>query len=155
MTNLKLRRINSNDIELLFLWANDKLVRENAFNQKRIEWENHLKWFDKMYSNNNCILLILELNEKPLGQIRFDKSHDDDIWQIDYSIATEFRGRGLGKELIRKGLIYMYQHYPNTIIIAKVKAVNIPSIKVFTQLGFDSKKINGLIEFSFRQKIEI
>lgn len=150
---LKLREADLSDCKLLFKWANDPIVRENALDTNVIHWENHQRWFQAKLLSSYTHILILE-NDQNLGQIRFDKYPDEDIWQIDYSIESRFRGLGLGKELIRKGLIFMKQHYPNAIIVAKVKTVNIPSIKIFAQLGFDSKRINGLIEFSLPPRME-
>ena len=42
---LHFRFANMNDIELYYNWANDKLVRENSYNQNSISLDEHTKWF--------------------------------------------------------------------------------------------------------------
>ena len=42
---LSLRKVNLNDVELIFKWANDPDVRNNSFNTNQIVWDEHVKWF--------------------------------------------------------------------------------------------------------------
>ena len=35
--NLSLREVNAKDIDLLYQWANDKTVRQNAFHTEQIQ----------------------------------------------------------------------------------------------------------------------
>lgn len=139
---LKIRSSSYEDCEYLFKWANDEDVRQNAFNSAPIPWEQHKEWFSKKISDINTKIFILELENTPVGQVRFEK--ESDYWKIDYSIKKEFRGKGFGKIILEKSIPEI-----NGTLKAWVKIENVGSIKVFEKLGF-RKEINGnVIEFQY------
>ena len=45
--NLSLREVNAKDIDLLYQWANDKTVRQNAFHTEQIPYADHRMWFTR------------------------------------------------------------------------------------------------------------
>lgn len=134
---LSLREADIKDAELLFNWANEINVRTNSINQEPIIWENHLKWFSKKLNDSETKILILISEDKLLGQIRIDLV--DSYWNIDYSIDNQFRGKGLGKEIV-KLVLNKYEDYK---FKATVKKQNKASIKVFANLGFQKEQIES------------
>nr|WP_294859562.1 GNAT family N-acetyltransferase [uncultured Fluviicola sp.] len=137
---LNLRRVNDEDALLLFDWANDPEVRNNAFNSDPIDWENHLKWFRGKLNNENSRIYILLDQSIPVGQIRFDREKDN--WLIDYSISSSNRGKGFGKKIVSLAL---EEFGPETRLIAKVKPENAASLQVFKSNGFDLFEQNDKI----------
>ena len=127
---MQLRSVNINDAKLLFDWANDDMVRANAFTPEKIEWENHIEWFKKKLKSNKTKLYILEIDNKPVGQIRLD--FEADCWLIDYSIERNERGKGYGKLIIREATAIN----ENMKLKAIVKSSNTSSQKIFKRLGF-------------------
>jgi RimJ/RimL family protein N-acetyltransferase len=125
-----LRYAEIKDSELLFNWANDKEVRNNSINQQHINWDNHLKWFTSKLNTSETKILILECDDNALGQIRIDLVGD--FWIIDYSIDHQFRGIGLGKEIVR----LILNKFPGYKFKATVKKENMASLGVFNKLGF-------------------
>lgn len=134
---ISFRKANENDAKLLFDWANDKDVRINSLNQFPILWENHLQWFESKLNSPNTLIFILERENEPLGQIRFDKVGE--FWEIDYSIDKKERGKGYGKIIVKQGLDY----FKDGIYKARVKKENISSKKVFLSLGFLSMNLKS------------
>jgi len=134
---MKIRDANFSDAELLFTWVNDYDVRQNSFNQNSILWENHLKWFNKKILDNNVKIFILELDSLPVGQIRYELT-EDNKWIIDYSISKNYRGRGLGKQIISMTIAL----FKNGVFYGQVKSNNIASKKAFESNGFT--KLNAL-----------
>jgi RimJ/RimL family protein N-acetyltransferase len=132
-----LREVNLKDAEILFDWVNEKNVRTNSMNQKPILWENHLEWLEKKLNNPDTKIFILVSGDNLLGQIRIDLI--DGFWNIDYSIDNKFRGKGLGKEIVKK-LIVKFESYR---FKATVKKENIASVKVFKSLGFKKNQIES------------
>ncbi len=131
---LSLREAVIKDAELLFNWANEINVRTNSINQEPVIWENHLKWFTKKLNDSETKILILTFEDILLGQIRIDLI--DNFWNIDYSIDYQFRGKGLGKDIVRL-LLNKYEDYK---FKATVKKKNKASLKVFTNLGFKKEE---------------
>lgn len=121
-----------NDAKLLYDWSNEPSVRSNSFNSEPIEWEDHVKWFNKKLESHTTKIFILYQGITPLGQVRLDFVNR--CWEIAYSIDKNYRGKGLGKKIIEIAQSKIPQ---NTTLKASVKNENIASIKVFKQLGFE------------------
>lgn len=131
MNQLMLREADEQDEKLLFDWANNFDVRNNANNSEPINWEQHIKWFaNKRLSKENAIFIFSNAQHRPVGQVRID--WDNGSWAIDYSVDKAFRGLGIGKEMISQSIAQK----PGATFSAQVKLSNLASIKVFEVLGF-------------------
>ena len=131
---LSVRKANDSDSLLYWYWANDPVVRRNAFNQQTIEWERHQEWFEYYSKNPGTILLLIESEFSPIGQVRFDWSSSKYI--ISYSLAKQYRGYGLGEVMLKRAIDYLQQEVPSFTLVGKIKAANTASIKVFKRLDF-------------------
>jgi predicted acetyltransferase len=118
---------------LLFHWANDSTVRNNAFNTDPIEYSGHCQWFANCMQRDDVQIFILVKNSALVGQVRFNI--EEGKAEIDYSISSESRGKGLGNVIIRLG-IEEANRMGIKELIAKVKDKNIPSQRVFLNNGF-------------------
>ncbi|CAM4084873.1 GNAT family N-acetyltransferase [Flavobacterium sinopsychrotolerans] len=144
----KIRYASVEDSKILFDWANDADVRENAFNTEKIKWENHQEWFRSKMECSKTIVFILEMDSIPVGQVRFDYDTVNKYWLLDYSIDKKQRGLGLGSLLIN----YSIKKVKGDIR-AFVKTENISSCKVFEKNNFFIKtNIEGIIEYRFESK---
>ena len=100
---LSLREVTAKDMDLLYEWANDPTVRQNAFHTEPIPYEDHKMWFAKNLADREVLMYILcsisaGEKEEPLGQIRL--SIEEDKALIDYSVDASRRGQGLGAKMI-------------------------------------------------------
>jgi RimJ/RimL family protein N-acetyltransferase len=66
--------------------------------------------------------------------VRFERQ--DRGWEIHYSIARVFRGRGLGRPLLETALLDLSAYAPGVLLFGQVKDTNNPSRKIFESLGF-------------------
>lgn len=141
--NLQIRPIEGSDCELLFKWANDKLVRSNAINKELISWEDHLQWFSKCISSDETKIFIMETNGFPVGQVRFDKDKEG-FWIIDYSIDPAHRSKGYGNLLLTYGM----NEFPldERRFIGYVRSSNEASKKVFEKIGFKQSSLTIMEE---------
>lgn len=125
-----LRNVTQQDIELLFEWANDYAVRKNSFNTEQILFEDHVRWFNKMMSDEDVLQFIMMVDDTPVGQIRFVINKDEA--EIGYSIAKEYRGKGYGHKILQLSTALVSEEYPGIHkLIAKVKPDNAASNKLF------------------------
>ena len=138
--------IDLNDMRLYWVWANDKMVRQNANNKKYIDWENHINWFEDKLIDKNCSLYLVLANGFPIGQVRFE--NEGDRTRIDYSIAKQFRGRKMGKRILSKAINEFHKNNNNRIIFGEVLLDNIASAKTFSSLGFSMDTKQGIKIFS-------
>ncbi len=133
--NVKIREASFNDIYQYFLWTNEKETRLQSFNNERIIFSDHYNWFKRKIISKSCFLFIMELNQKPVGQIRFDV--ENEMATISYSLDKKFRKKGLAKILIQKGIKKLLEKNKNIKLIqGYVKNTNKPSIYTFKKLGF-------------------
>lgn len=141
--NITLKRASKKDCNLLFNWANDTEVRKNSFNNNKILYEDHIKWFNNKINSDKCIIFIVQFKYTPVGQVRIDIEGETGL--ISYSIDKSYRGKGLAivmlsllEDEIKKNGIYIYK------LIGFVKFENIASQKVFENL-----KYNKIIQSEF------
>lgn len=127
----------------MFNWANDTEVRKNSFNNNKILYEDHIKWFNNKINSDKCIIFIVQFKYTPVGQVRIDIEGETGL--ISYSIDKSYRGKGLAivmlsllEDEIKKNGIYIYK------LIGFVKFENIASQKVFENL-----KYNKIIQSEF------
>jgi len=147
MGELYLRKVTENDIDLLFKWANDPMVRENSFNSEPIEYEEHKNWFNDKLKSNQSWIYILEKNKTPAGQIRIDIEEEKGV--INYSIAKNFRGEGLGTKILKLVTERVKKDdLPIEKLEGEVKSGNIPSIKCFRKAEYKEEKKNDIYIFS-------
>jgi len=133
----------------LLSWANDPLVRQNAFNCEPIETGAHRAWFHERLRNpQNCQIYILETRMgMPIGQVRFERSEEG--WEVDYSLIASARGWGLGTNVLQTAIQAFRQLNKGEKVFGRVKSNNIASEKVFSHLGFrGAKSLEGSVYHS-------
>ena len=129
-----LRPAESRDSKTFFEWVNDPAVRENSFQQSKVEWETHDSWFqEKCVSKDSHLFVVFFENEK-CGQVRFDRQKDGSLL-IDFSVAPSFRRKGIGRSMMELALNHQSWRSPCTFV-ARVKPENRPSSAIFQKLGF-------------------
>lgn len=148
-TNIKIRKATYEDALNLFNLANDDVVRANSFNQDKIIFENHLKWFNSKIIDPNTLFLIIELKNLFSGQIRYDINGDEAT--INISIVDSVRGLSVGEIAIKESLKTLKQFHKNIIKInAFVKHNNISSKIVFEKAGFILDNVDKEIKGSYK-----
>lgn len=129
-----LREVRTVDVDLLYQWVNDSIVRQNAFNTDEINYEGHCCWFAQCLNSEDVKIYILVKNGMPMGQVRLNIENGEAL--IDYSIALEYRGQGVGCTIIELicGKVKCMKNISS--LVAYVKIENTPSRHVFLKNGF-------------------
>ena len=136
---ISLRPLHPDDIYNIFDLSNEKEVRKNSFQPEQISFEDHEKWFDKMYNNSDNLFLVISIQGDFAGQVRFD--FEDDSATISISIKKSFRGLGLGISFLDESIQYLKKNVPFIKLIkAYIKENNKKSLKLFEHMGFNYKK---------------
>ena len=144
---MNLKPVKPLDINLIYEWANEKVVRENAFNQNQISYDEHETWFYGKLSSDNVLFYIFYIDETPIGQIRVDIENRKGM--IDYSIDSRHRGKGYGT-LILEHLIKETELKEKKVklLIGDVKLGNMSSRKAFEKAGFKGTAMEDIIRYS-------
>ena len=148
--NLRLRKVCQADRDLLFQWANDPTVRKNAFHTEQIPYENHVKWFEKMMSDDSVHQYILCDGDVPIGQIRLNVENQEAV--IDYSISAENRGKGYGSKILRLMQKQVAQDKITSItkFIGQVKYENTASARAFERCGYSRQELSGYAQYELK-----
>ena len=130
------RAIQKEDCLKIFEIANDDEVRKSSFNSDKIPLEDHKRWFKNILSDDSVKFYVLEYENDLIGQLRLD--FDEEYPVISISLNKRYRGLGLSKILLAKGLELI-----DGKVVAYIKKENIRSISFFKSMGFkkDSKVI--------------
>jgi UDP-2,4-diacetamido-2,4,6-trideoxy-beta-L-altropyranose hydrolase len=135
-SKLTARAINERDESLVLRWANDPIVRKNAFSSRTISEDEHRDWFHMVLKNqeHRGFYIVEGSADVPVGQVRFDRVQAG--WEVTYSIDQIFRSRGLGSNVLGVAIEKFKLERGRTPIIGKVRTNNLASMKVFERLGF-------------------
>ena len=131
-----MRRVEKRDFNILFDWINDEdVIKNSRYGKGKYRLDEFTIWFNEKIKNQSSYMFILEKENNPLGQINFDLVEKEVV--ITYSVDKRFRNQGLGKELVREVEKFIGINLKNVKkISAYISSINIPSIKVFENLGF-------------------
>lgn len=130
-----LKEATIEDIDILYKWANDPLVRQNSFSTEKIRYEDHVKWFNRVLKEDNYAQYIYMDGENPIGQVHV--KIENDVAEIGYSICAEKLRMGYGSDLVSQISREIWKKFPDvTKIIGKVKSENIASQKTLLDAGY-------------------
>lgn len=141
--NISSRRANLSDLERVFNWSNDKLARAYSYNSETIKFEEHKRWFVNKIQSKNTLFLIILVNRKPAGIVRFEIENENSV--IGILVSKEFRGQNLSSKFLNEGIRTYFRQF-NGPILAYIKKENIASKKAFEKANFEHLKndvING------------
>jgi UDP-2,4-diacetamido-2,4,6-trideoxy-beta-L-altropyranose hydrolase len=136
--NIVLRKATLEDIERVFNWRNNELVRRYSFNKQVIDWEEHVSWFTNSLKDPARIMLIAELPHKPLGVFRLEVRGS--TAEISLYLNPYFIAKGYGNSFLGAAVLWVQKHLP---VISKLEAQvlpdNIASMRIFEKQGFSKR----------------
>lgn len=149
MRACRLRPATAQDAALLWEWANDPEVRRRSFSPEPIAWESHQRWYAAKLTDAHTLIAILEAGDGyPLGQIRFER--EPEHIEIDVTVAPGWRGQGIGRELLKRGLEAAARRWrAGTRLIAKVLPSNTASLRLFEDAGFVARGLRMAHDVSY------
>jgi len=142
MEGFLFRKVLPRDIWDIYEISNDPTVRRLSINQKPIEREEHINWFQSV---DKSLFFVLERDGKVIGQIRFNRKGER-TFEVSISVHPLWRKQGLGKILLKEGLKRVFKLYPNAVVVAKIRVENTVSKKLFKSLGFEFLHREGDLE---------
>ncbi|NBG89528.1 bifunctional UDP-2,4-diacetamido-2,4,6-trideoxy-beta-L-altropyranose hydrolase/GNAT family N-acetyltransferase [Isachenkonia alkalipeptolytica] len=137
---INLRKIKSEDIKEVFDLSNQDYVRRYSINKDKIEWADHIKWFNSVLEDKSTVFYVVtDKNESFLGQIRYKIAQNSAT--VSISLSEKLKGKGLSKEILSKSIKKIFEEEQSVKdIIAFVSENNIASKKIFEGLNFKRVK---------------
>ncbi|NMA49298.1 MAG: UDP-2,4-diacetamido-2,4,6-trideoxy-beta-L-altropyranose hydrolase [Tissierellia bacterium] len=134
--SILIRNVKSNDIDNVFNLSNQDYVRKYSINKEKINWEDHISWFNNTIQDRNIVFYVITDDmEQFLGQIRY--KINDSIATVSISLSDLIIGKGYSKFILLKSMEKLFSERNEVNeIIAYVLEKNIPSVKIFENAGF-------------------
>src|SRR5262249_21705029 len=96
----RLRRATAADAELIYRWRNDPAIVVLGQSQRPVDFAEHRVWFAAALTNPNRLIMIVEADDEPVGQLRFDRICLEDaevtIYLIGDRLGSGHGGRAMG-----------------------------------------------------------
>lgn len=135
---IRFEKVTHADMQGIYMWRNNPLNRKYSYNDKELDFEDHMHWFEKEVDSKESHYIIGYLGKMPLGVVRF-AYNDTSLLSTTILIylVPGLHGLGIGELLLRSAIAWLYAKYrifPK--IIAEIKEENIASITIFERCGF-------------------
>jgi RimJ/RimL family protein N-acetyltransferase len=135
MSKINIRKAAHEDVHDLFKWRNDELTRKMSRNDKKINFQDHHKWFKDTLANKSKVVYIAEIDSFSIGVVRFDEIKES-LYEVNIDINPKSRGKNYGMKVTALGILELEKDKNAKAIFSTVKKVNVPSLKLFERLGF-------------------
>jgi RimJ/RimL family protein N-acetyltransferase len=126
------------DGPLLLAWRNDPNARAASISTDEVSPETHAAWLASSLKDPGRCLLIAELDDEPVGTVRFD-ALDVPVpatWLVSINLAPAARGRGLAASVLEAGWDWLEETAPVVAVVAKIRVTNAASIRAFERAGY-------------------
>jgi len=132
---ITLRKAMAEDCRRLWDWRNEQDTRQASFQTDFIPFDQHEQWFKaKLEDACTRVLIAVDAQGHEVGCVRFDIRGREAA--ISVSIDRDERGKGYGREAIRRGSEYLMEEGSIERIIAQIRADNVTSREVFQRAGY-------------------
>lgn len=133
-TGLRLRPAANADRDLLLAWRNRPEIIARGTHLRTIEPDEHARWFADALTSTRRLLLIVELDGEPIGQVHF-QAVDAGNWSVSIYLLEPYTGRGLGTEALHTACAIAHQRGVATTW-ALIRDENERSTAAFRRVGF-------------------
>ncbi|MBZ5647599.1 MAG: GNAT family N-acetyltransferase [Acidobacteriia bacterium] len=132
---VSLRPATLADADLVFGWRNDPFIVARGSSQKTVSRDEHANWFQATVTGSERRMFIVEVDQQPAGQVRFDRV-DGESCVVSAYLLERYTGRGLGVEAIRDGCRRIFGKWDVQVVIACVRQDNPAGRAGFLKAGF-------------------
>ena len=139
--DITLRKALLEDSETTLTWRNESTTIPWMGSARALSFYEHDSWFRKTINDPSCLLFIIELNSKPVGQIRYHLTKSmNNYARVSINITQKMHGKGIASIAFSKGneLVRELGFAPK--IFAHVRQDNIGSIKAMENAGYKRAK---------------
>lgn len=149
--SLRLRKILLDDGPALYNWVMDEETRRNAPSSEPFSLKTHMDWLQKKINDPQSFILIGEINNSSVGQVRFELEKSNNIL-VSIVINPTWRGKGFGKKMIMEAIQWLAGTNEMNLdqglctLTAVLKPSNLASKRIFEVNGF--KPLSGPAEIN-------
>jgi len=132
---ITIRRAVAEDCDPMNQWRNAEETRRFIFDDNPIPLEAHRSWFYRTLQDADRVLLVGEIDGRPVGVLRYDFSASEA--RISVYLVPGGQGKGVGSQLIRCGSRWIRENFPDIKSInAEIFKENVASLRAFESAGY-------------------
>jgi UDP-2,4-diacetamido-2,4,6-trideoxy-beta-L-altropyranose hydrolase len=145
VNDFEIRIANESDSPKLFEWRNHQTIRAVSKSSEPIEWADHQPWFAKVQADKERVLLIGEIDNEPVGVVRFDQEGETAL--VSIYLVPEGGFKGQGRNLLLRAEEWLKEHHADIKYIhAEVLGANAASQRLFMGAGYRLESMHYLKE---------
>jgi RimJ/RimL family protein N-acetyltransferase len=134
---ITLRRATLSDRAKVLAWRNDPWLVSLSASQRTVGEQEHARWFSRVLSDPNALLLVIESGGNDIGTVRIDKADETRAFLTVY-LLRQFTRQGLGTAAIREAVRRAFDIWPHLEgIHARIRTGNAGSVSAFRKAGFN------------------
>jgi UDP-2,4-diacetamido-2,4,6-trideoxy-beta-L-altropyranose hydrolase len=135
VADLKVRPAAAPDRDRMHAWRNAPSVRAASMDVSEIVLAEHRRWFDRVLSSPDRVLLVGEDSTGAVGVVRFDLRGNEA--EVSIYVVEPRLGQGLGGALLRAAEDWLARHKPGVAVLhARTLPHNAASRRLFEQAGY-------------------
>ncbi len=143
--DIEIRIADESDSPKLFEWRNHQTIRAVSKNSAPIAWADHQSWFAKVQADKNRVLLIGEIDNEPVGVVRFDQEGATAL--VSIYLLPEGGFKGQGRNLLLRAEEWLKTHRADIKSIqAEVLGANAVSQRLFMGADYRLESMHYLKE---------
>lgn len=133
--SVRVRRAREDDAQEVFYWRNAEETRRQSRDPSPLVIEKHLEWFRLSLTDKKRVLLIGEIEGRPIGVLRYDIL--EHIATVSVYLDPTQYGHGYGTALLKEGERWLRSFRPEVSLLrAEILAANVASRRAFIKSGF-------------------
>jgi UDP-4-amino-4,6-dideoxy-N-acetyl-beta-L-altrosamine N-acetyltransferase len=136
--SILLRPVSAGDCAKLRDWRNSPGVSRYMYSDRRIELDEHMKWFDRMLSSNTMKYWVIVVDEADVGIAciyDINRDHSRAEWAF-YLADASLRGRGIGRYVEYYVVSYVFEVLKLNKLCCEVFAWNDAVVRMHEGFGF-------------------
>ena len=134
-SDLRLRPVTPGDTAFLWRLTNDPTVRATSYTPDPVPYERHVQWLAGKLASPDARMWILEIDQEPVAQIRYDR-WEPDMAEVGFSVIADLRGRSLGTRLLQLTGDLACQALHVRRLRGRLFAHNTASARAFVNAGY-------------------
>lgn len=136
-----IRAVTLEDADLILKWRNQDFVRNNMYNNSIIDYETHIKWFNRMLNDETFKYFIYEKDSIPIGVISFyGINYETKKASWAFYLGSE-KARGAGVDMEQLALNYAFNELGLHKLYCEVLSFNTSVIEFHKKFGFSIEGI--------------
>jgi len=138
MTDVKLRVITKDDLELIRKWRSSPEVNKFMYTEAAPTKEQQQQWFESIRKRNTTKYWMIEYNATPIGVanlVNISSIHDSCDWAF-YLGDASIRGKGIGSKIEFQVIEYVFETLGLNKLKCEVIEFNGKVVKMHEKFGF-------------------